>query len=135
MNNPYAKYKETQVGTASKEKILLMLYEGAIKFSKLCRKAMESNDMNEKGKYLGKTLDIVFELKNTLDFKVAPEIANQLDGLYNYMIEELTNANINNDVKLIDNVTNILTTLYAGWQEAVEKFQKEKSTEVKKWRK
>lgn len=132
MNNPYTKYKETQVGTASREKILLMLYEGAIRFSKLCKIAMENKDMNEKGKYIGKTLDIVFELKNTLDFKVAPEIANQLEGLYNYMIEELTNANIKNEVKLVDNVINVLTTLYTGWKEAVDKFQKEKTMEGKK---
>lgn len=133
MSNPYLKYKETQFGTASKEKILLMLYEGAIRFSKLAKKAIENNDIAKKGLMIGKTMDIVFELKNTLNHDLAPDIASELDKLYNYMIEELTAANIASDIKKIDDVTNVLETLYSGWIGAVENFQKDKSSlEVKK---
>ena len=132
MKDPYSKYKKTQLGTASKENVLLMLYEGAIRFCKLSKKAFENNDLAQKGLMIGKTMDIVFELKNTLDHKVSPEVASQLDSLYNYMIEELTKANMNNDTKKLDDVINVLETLYSGWIQAVEQFQKEKSTEVKK---
>jgi len=127
MKNPYSKYKQTDLNTASKEKILLMLYEGAIRFSKLAKKAIENNNLSEKGLMLGKTMDIVFELKNTLDEKVAPELASNLDKLYNYLIEELTQANISNDVKPVANVLNVLETLYSAWSEAVTVYQKNKT--------
>jgi len=126
MSNPYSKYKQTDLNTASKEKILLMLYEGAIKFAKLAIKAIENKDLAQKGLMLGKAMDIVFELKNTLNEKVAPELASNLDKLYNYIIEELTQANISNDVNLISNVLNVLETLYSAWQEAVSTYQKNK---------
>jgi flagellar secretion chaperone FliS len=129
MKNPYLNYKNTMVGTASKEKLLLMLYEGAIKFCKLAKKHMQDKNTADKGLMIGRTMDIVFELRNTLDFKVGGDVAIQLEKLYNFMIDELTSANINNDSKNLDNVLSVLETLYSGWQEAVKQYQKEKGPE------
>jgi len=126
MENPYAKYKQTSVGTAPKEKILLMLYEGAIKFVKLAKKAIDEKNIPERAVMVGRAMDIVFELRNTLDFKVGGDIAVQLEQLYNYTVDELTNANLNNDVKHLDNAISVLETLYTGWTEAVKQYQKDK---------
>ncbi len=78
MNNPYSKYQRTQVTTASNEKILLMLYEGAIRFCRHAHKAMEEKNIAEKGKFISKATAILSELMATLDFKVGGQLAVDL---------------------------------------------------------
>lgn len=70
MSNLYQKYKQTSVVSASREKILLMLYEGAIRFTKLAIKACDEKKIADRGHNIGKAFDIVMELNNTLDHRV-----------------------------------------------------------------
>lgn len=126
MNQHGAKaYHKTAVETASKEKILLMLYEGCIRNLKKSKVAMEAKNWAEKGTYLGKAQDIVNELSNSLNFEVGGELAKQLEGLYIHIFDQTTKANIENDPKKIDHCIKILETLYSGWKEAVEKVRTE----------
>ncbi len=127
MKNVYQKYKNQSVQTASREKILLMLYEGAIRFVKLSMQAVDNKNIAERGINIGKTLDIVFELNNTLDHKVGGEIAKNLEQLYMYLTDELTKANITGKKEHLQNVLKILETLYSGWQKAVEELKKSES--------
>ncbi len=120
MNNPYKNYQKTQVTTASKEKILLMLYEGAIRFTKHAIVAMEEKKIAEKGKYISKATAILSELMATLDFKVGGQLAAELENLYVFMIDKLIEGNIRNDVECLRSVENILRTLYVAWQDVVE---------------
>jgi flagellar protein FliS len=124
-NNMYQKYKQTSVTSASREKILLMLYEGAMKFTKLAIKAMEEKKIAERGINIGRAYDIVMELNNTLDHKVGGEIASQLEQLYMFMMEQYTKANIHSDVAPLQANLKLLQTLYDGWVQAVEKLKKE----------
>lgn len=78
-NNPYRKYQKTQVTTASREKILLMLYEGAIRFTKQATVAMKAGKIAEKGKYISKATAILSELMATLDFKAGGQLAADLE--------------------------------------------------------
>ncbi len=122
MNNYGAKaYQQTQVVTASKEKILLMLYESCIRNLKRSREAMVSKNFAEKGVALGKAQDIVNELCNSLNFDVGGDISRQLEGLYNHIFEQTTQANISNDPGKLDHCIKILETLYSGWKEAIDK--------------
>ncbi|HWU44219.1 MAG TPA: flagellar export chaperone FliS [Bdellovibrio sp.] len=125
MKNAYQKYKQTSVQSASKEKILLMLYEGAIKFTKLAIKAIEEKKIADRGMNIGRAFDIVMELNNTLDHKVGGEIASQLEQLYMFMMEQYTKANIHADVGPLQANLKLLNTLYDGWVQAVEKLKKE----------
>lgn len=120
MNNPYKNYQKTQVTTASREKILLMLYEGAIRFVKHAQVAMQEKKIAEKGKYISKATAILSELMATLDFKVGGQLAIDLENLYVFMIDKLIEGNINNDVECLKTVESILRTLYAAWQDVVE---------------
>jgi flagellar protein FliS len=120
MNNPYKTYQKTQVTTASREKILLMLYEGAIRFVKHAQVAMQEKKIAEKGKYISKATAILSELMATLDFKVGGQLAIDLENLYVYMIDKLIEGNINNDVECLKSVENILRTLYTAWQDVIE---------------
>lgn len=120
MNNPYKKYQKTQITTASREQVLLMLYEGAIKFTKQARVAMGLKKVAEKGTYISKATAILSELMATLDFKVGGQLAVDLENLYVFMIDKLIEANINNDPKCLDHVEGILMTLYQAWKDVIE---------------
>lgn len=120
MNNPYAKYQKTQVTTASREKILLMLYEGAIRFVKASGVAMKEKKIAEKGKNISKATAILSELMATLDFKQGGQLAIDLENLYVFMIDKLIEGNINNNIECLEVVENLLKTLYMAWKDVVE---------------
>ena len=125
MTNPYQKYKKTSVESAGREKILLMLYEGAIKFTKLAIKAAEEKKIADRGINIGRAFDIVMELNNTLDHKVGGEIAANLERLYLFIMDEYTKGNISGKPEHLRAALKVLETLYAGWVGAVEKLKKE----------
>src|SRR5690554_6831735 len=97
MNNPYKQYQKTAVTTASKEKILLMLYEGAIRFTRMAAQSMREGKVGDKGKYISKATAILSELMATLDFKLGGDLARDLENLYIYMIDKLIEGNIQNN--------------------------------------
>ncbi|MES2745057.1 MAG: flagellar export chaperone FliS, partial [Bdellovibrionota bacterium] len=109
-NNPYKTYQKTQVTTASREKILLMLYEGAIRFVKHAQVAMQEKKIADKGKNLSKATAILSELMATLDFKSGGQLATDLESLYVFMIDKLIEGNINNDIECLKSVEGILRT-------------------------
>ena len=125
MSNPYTKYKQAAVMTASREQILLMLYEGAIKFTKLALKAMEEKKIAERGTNIMRAYDIVMELQATLDHKVGGDLSLQLEQLYLFMMDQYTKANIKSDAEPLKSNIKILENLYDGWKQAIEKIKKE----------
>ncbi len=128
MKNAFQKYKTTSVQSASREKLLLMMYEGAIRFTKQAITALEQKQIAEKGIAIGRAYDVIMELNNTLDHKVGGEISKNLEQLYMFMTEQLTQANIKNNVEHLHNVVRILETLYDGWKQAVEQLKKQETT-------
>lgn len=130
--NAYQKYKNTSVQSASKEKILLMLYEGAIKFTKLAIKAIEEKKIADRGINIGRAFDIVMELNNTLDHNVGGEVAVQLEQLYMFVMEQYTKANLTGDAEPLKSNLKILNNLYEGWVQAVEKIKTETITAERK---
>jgi flagellar protein FliS len=125
MSNPYMKYKQTSVQSASKEKILLMLYEGAIRFTKQAIKAAEEKKIADRGMMIGRVYDIIMELNNTLDHKVGGEISKNLEQLYLFIMEKLTRANITGDPEHLRVCLKIIENLHEGWKGAVEKIKKD----------
>ena len=132
MKNAYQKYKTTSVQSASREKLLLMMYEAAIKYTKKGIQANEEKNIAERGMSIGRVYDIILELNNTLDHKVGGDIARNLEQLYMFMTEELTKANITGDTKHLHTVLKLLETLYDGWVKAVEQLKKENSEKAAK---
>lgn len=129
MKNAYQKYKTTSIQSASKEKLLLMLYEGAIRFTKLGIQAAEEKRIADRGMNIGRAYDIVMELNNTLDHKVGGEVAKNLEQLYMYITEQYTKANLSGDPAPLRDVLKILETLYDGWKKAVDELKKNQSSE------
>ncbi len=120
MNGYVNQYQNNQIATASREQILLMLYDGAIRFSKQAKKGLKEGDIATKGRYISKVMAILAELSNSLDHEIGGEIAGNLDALYNYMQKELSKANVENEVGPIDTVCTMLCELRATWAEAIE---------------
>lgn len=125
MSNAYQKYKHTSIQSASKEKLLLMMYEGAIKFTKKAIKAAEEKKVAERCENIGRAFDVVLELNNTLDHNIGGDVAKQLEQLYMFITEQYTKANLSGDIEPLNTALKVLETLYDGWQQAIEKIKKD----------
>jgi len=86
-------YMNTQIATADRLKLVVMLYEGAISFIKQAKIKMEQKDASGKGIFIGKALDIIAELNSSLNFKTGGEVAVNLSRIYNFLTFYLTKAN------------------------------------------
>lgn len=126
MSNNYGlnKYKQTSVTTASRGQVLLMLYEGCIRFCKQAIDATKKKDLAAKGTFILKMQDIINELAVTLDHNIGGDISRELERLYNFMIDQITEANLKNDPKPLETVLKLLETLHEGWVVAVNQIGK-----------
>ena len=113
-------YQTTAVATQSKGRLIVMLYDGAIKFLKLAIKEMEANNHEAKGRYLAKAQDIIWELNSVLDTEVGGDIAKNLRSLYLYMSRRLNQANIKADPEIVKEVISLLETLNKSWKAIAE---------------
>ncbi len=129
MKSGYQQYKKTSVESASREKLLLLMYEGAIKYIKRAQVAIEKGDRAARGENIGRAFDIIIELNNTLNHEVGGELASNLEQLYMFVTDQLTQANVHGKMEFLDQALKIITTLYEGWMQAVEKIKKEVGTE------
>ena len=111
-----AAYKENSVTTQSGERLVVMLYDGAIRFLKLALNAMSQNDFEAKGKYIAKAQDVISELNVVLDMDAGGEIASNLRSLYLFMNSHLSQANTNCDQKKIQDVIDLLEELNQSWK-------------------
>lgn len=114
--------------TENKEKILLMLYSGALRFLQRARVAMEDNSVASKGTNLGKAIAIIAELDCALDHTIGGDIAANLSGLYQYMMTCLTHANLTNDSAALHQVERLLRDLQEGFEGAIQAKQNTPST-------
>lgn len=103
------------VTTQNKERLVIMLYEGAINFLKQAVIAIQAGDYNKKGRLLAKAQDIILELNMVLDTKAGGELATNLRRLYNYMWNRLTIANNKCDPDILREVIGLLEELNKGW--------------------
>lgn len=120
MNAYSNQYRNNQVMTASPEQILIMLYDGAIRFVRHAGQAIEDGCPADKAKAIGKAMAIVTEFSNTLDFEVGGVIADDLYHLYDFVIRELSTVNARGDIKRLQGVEQILLDLREGFAGAIE---------------
>ncbi|MBT3198296.1 MAG: flagellar export chaperone FliS [Phycisphaerales bacterium] len=109
-------YKSNAITTQSRGGLIVMLYDGAIKALRQAITALEAEDFAAKGQYIAKATDIIVELNSVLDLDEGGEIASDLRRLYNFMIEHLTKAHIQNDPEMFVEVISLLEDLNQGWK-------------------
>ncbi len=120
----YQAYRTTQVQTSSPAELILLLYDGAIKY---CRQAEAHPDNGERElahNALLRSQDIIDELAVSLDFSAGEEIAQGLLQLYDYMGQRLVEANIHKDKAPITEVAAMLQELRETWAEAARLVQR-----------
>ncbi|MBK1812936.1 flagellar export chaperone FliS [Clostridium sp. YIM B02505] len=116
-NNGYNVYKNNSVNYASKEQLLLMLVDGAVKYSKIGRQAILDKDVKKANDNIKRTQDIFTELMISLDPN-AGEWAKQIFSVYEFINYQLMQANIKKDIEIMDTVIPLIEEVRDTWYEA-----------------
>ncbi|MEC9464396.1 MAG: flagellar export chaperone FliS [Myxococcota bacterium] len=124
------RYKQNKVMLSSPGEILLALYDGAIRFCRQARVAIEEKNPAEKGQKIGSVMAILTELSATLDHDRAPDLCENLARLYDYLIDRLQFASINLDTEALDEVTQHLERLRETWAEAIRVAAQEEAQQA-----
>lgn len=110
-------YQKAAVGTMDQRRLIVMLYDGAIKFLSTAVEKMEEEDRYEAHRNLIKGKSIIAELLASLNMEQGGEIARNLQRLYTYMFNELIEANLEADTARIRGVAKLMRELRNGWKE------------------
>ena len=116
--NAFNTYKNNSINFASKEQLLLMLVDGAVKFSKIGRQAILDKDIKKAHENIMKTQNIFYELMATLDVDKGGEWAKQLMNIYDFITRRLVDANIKKDILIMDEVLPLIEDIRDTWNKA-----------------
>ena len=117
-SNAFNAYKQNSVTTASPGELTLMLYNGAIKFIGQTKKSINDKNIEQRNHYIQRTQAIIAELMSTLNMDY--DISKQMLPLYEYMNRRLTEANIKNDIAILDEVEGLVTEFRDTWKEVIK---------------
>jgi flagellar protein FliS len=120
-------YLANAVNSASKEQLMIMLYDGAIRFLSQGILAIEDKAIDKRAYYINKASAIISEFAETLDYSQNTELAENLKGLYGYMLKQLMQGNLHNDASLLVEVRNLLSELRNTWMQAIEMNKQQNS--------
>jgi len=120
--NPYNTYKQNSIKMSSKEQLLLMLVDGAVKHTKIARLAIIDKNIPKAHTELIRVQDIFTELMITMD-KNAGNFMEDLYKVYEFIKSELAKANIKKDIMIIDNVLPLIEEVRDMWHEVDKKIK------------
>jgi flagellar protein FliS len=106
---------DSELSVASPHRIIQMMFAGGLERLAQSRYAIENGDLKNKGIFIGKAVGIVNGLNSSLNMDGGGELAGNLTQLYDFIVLKITEANLNNDVKAIDDAVSVLRTLKEGW--------------------
>jgi len=107
----------SKVASATPEKLIRMLYDGALKSIWTAQEHTRQQNISEKGLSISKALAIIGELSGSLNHKVGGEISKNLEALYDYMTRKLLQANVESSLEALEEVENLLSGLRDAWTE------------------
>jgi flagellar protein FliS len=110
-------YRRTEALSRSPLELVVMLYDGALRFTAQAREAAARGDIRGRADGVSRTLAIVAELQNTLKVDEGGDVARELDRLYTYVTERLLDATRHKDVNALDEVHKLLSTLRDAWSQ------------------
>jgi len=121
----YNQYRQMEVTTNSDpKKLVLMLYDGCLRFLTIAEKAMEKKEIEKKAIHIGKALEIISELNSCLDRQLDDEIVPFLEAMYTHMMHKLLEANLTNDPKIVRHVYRLVENLRKNWVETAMSEEK-----------
>lgn len=113
-------YRKSSVSSASPLQLVVMLYDGALRFMEAGKHAMQKRDVFAQNENITKAQRIISELLSTLDLDQGGEVASNLLSIYTYVYDRLVEANIEDKPEVIDECMTILSELRESWV-AIEK--------------
>lgn len=126
MANGYQQYKQNSVLTASPEELTLMLYDGCLKFMRQAKVFIEDKNIEAAHASITKAQAIIEELNVTLNMDI--QISESLRPLYQFMTEQLIEANIKKETSYIDTIYPMVEELRDTWKEAMRRAKIERKT-------
>ena len=122
--NPYNKYikqyQTSNITTATPEKLMILLFDGAIQFLLKAKNAIQENNFKERSENIDGARKIIRELMRTIDLENGNDVSKQLFKLYNRMAMNLIKANVQRNSAKVDEVIEDLTNIRWGFQKAIE---------------
>ncbi len=122
--NPYNKYikqyQTSNITTATPEKLMIMLFDGAIQFLQKAKIAIEEKNLQERALNIESARKIVRELMRTIDLENGNDVSKSLFRLYNKMAMKLIKANVSKNANLVDEVMTDMMNIRWGFQKAIE---------------
>jgi len=112
-----ARYREVDLQTTSPEGLIVKLYEGAIRFARRAREHGEAGRVGERGEAISRSMALVNELRQGLDFESGGEIAVNLEALYIFASDRLLEANLSGQLSELDDAVRVLEPLLEAWRE------------------
>jgi flagellar protein FliS len=126
-NSGIRDYQTMQIMSSKPEKLILMLYDGALRFIQVATKALEQNDIEQAHKNLIKTQNILIELMTSLDLEKGGDIAFNLFRIYEFMHFTLVQANVKKNPEPVRRISAQLKTLRDSWAQAMKNKEMEKT--------
>lgn len=123
LNNPYQQYQQNSIMTASPGELILLLYDGAIKFIKQAKVYIDEKDMQKANNAILKAEDIVAELMTDLDPDY--DISHDLYSLYEFINDCLVRANIKKDKELLDQSLDLINDMRQTWAQVVKQHRQQ----------
>ena len=111
---------QSGVESASATQLITMLLDGALERVAKAQGHMERGELPEQGEVLGKVIDIVASLDSYLDHDKGGEVSKTLESLYDYIVRQLYQANLNRDPSILEEVATLLSEIRAGWIESTK---------------
>lgn len=118
------RYQQMDISTATPETLVAKLFQCAIRHARRASELSETSDLPERGTAINKAVAIVGELRVSLDHEQGGEIAENLERLYEYVIERLTEANLRRSAEPIGEALTVLTTLEEAWAELARRGER-----------
>jgi len=116
--NPYLQYQHNAVQSANPGDLVIMLFDGLIKYLKIAINAIEENDISNSNNALVRSQDIIDYLNNTLDMQF--ELSRNLSSLYDFMKGQLISANIKKETELVEEVLGLAAEMRDTWRQALQ---------------
>lgn len=116
-NTAHNVYAQNNIAVESSEKLIEMLYEGVLRFNMQAKKSIRENDIEKRVYWINRSSAIITELTSSLD-RSQGQISEYLEGLYTHQLQQLTKANMDNDISKLDEVNNVFKGLLAAWRES-----------------
>ena len=123
-------YRQIQMETANPGRILIALYDAAIRFVRLAISQIQEGNIPAKGVTLGKAYAIIAEFIHALDHSKAPELCQNLEAVYNFMLEQMSEANTKMEEAPLHPVLDYLIDLRETWAQAVEIANRENARSI-----